>query len=265
MNTPHLLIAEDDVHIRAGLVDALESEGYSVESVADGKAAIEAFQRHRPDLVLLDIMMPEVSGYDVCRAIRRADTRTPVILLTAKGEEIDKVVGLELGADDYVTKPFGVRELLARVAAVLRRSRNAAATAPDAPAALPDRFAFGAATVDHKTYTVICHGRTEPLTARELQLIAFFASRPNEVISREELLNRVWGITYYGTTRTLDQHIAQLRKKVEVDPETPATILTVHGVGYRYVPELPAAAEQPAGKRAAKDDKTNGARRKRRC
>jgi DNA-binding response OmpR family regulator len=256
MNT-HILIAEDDANIRSGLVDALESEGYEVEAVADGQAALEAFRRRKPDLVLLDIMMPEVSGYDVCRTIRRDDTHTPVILLTAKGEEIDKVVGLELGADDYITKPFGVRELLARVAAVLRRSRGAAA--PAASPALPDSFAFGPAQVDRKTYTITCHGRAEPLTARELKLIEFFASRPNEVLGREELLNRVWGLTYYGTTRTLDQHIAQLRKKVELDPETPAAILTVHGVGYRYVP-APAHEE----KKPAKADKANGEKRKNR-
>lgn len=263
MNNPHILIAEDDPHIRAGLVDALEGEGYSVEAVADGKAALESFQRQRPDLVLLDIMMPEVSGYDVCRSIRRTDARTPVILLTAKGEEIDKVVGLELGADDYVTKPFGVRELLARIAAVLRRSRaGAIPAAPDGTSVLPHRFAFGTAMVDRKTYTVTCRGRSDPLTARELKLIEFFVSRPNEVIGRDELLNRVWGLTYYGTTRTLDQHIAQLRKKVEVDPEAPAAILTVHGVGYRYVPATPPGAEQPAGGRMARNGRMNGERRK---
>ena len=261
MSNPRLLIAEDDQHIRTGLVDALESEGYVVEAVADGKAALEAFQRQRPELVLLDIMMPEMSGYDVCRAIRRADARTPVILLTAKGEEIDKVVGLELGADDYVTKPFGVRELLARVAAVLRRSRAAAPAASDATAALPDQLAFGAAQVDHKTYTVTCRGRTEPLTAREMKLIEFLVARPNEVIARDELLNRVWGLTYYGTTRTLDQHIAQLRKKVEADPEAPTAILTVHGVGYRYVPAQPATADSPASHRTTKNGKANGKRR----
>ncbi len=251
MNNIRLLIAEDDPHIRDGLIDTLESEGYAVEAVADGKAALDAFQQRRPDLVLLDIMMPELSGYDVCRAIRRTDTRTPVILLTAKGEEIDKVVGLELGADDYVTKPFGVRELLARVAAVLRRSQTAAPVAPDASATLPDQIAFGAARVDRKTYTVTCHGRSESLTAREMKLIEFLFARPNEVIGRDELLNRVWGLTYYGTTRTLDQHIVQLRKKVEAAPDTPATILTVHGVGYRYVPAKPAPAPETPRKRVS--------------
>ena len=260
MNKLHLLIAEDDLHIRTGLIDALESEGYSVEAVADGQAALAAYQRQPPDLVLLDIMMPELSGYEVCRAIRRTDARTPVILLTAKGEEIDKVVGLELGADDYVTKPFGVRELLARVAAVLRRSRAPAPATADTPPALPDQLPFGAATVNRKTYCVTCQGQTESLTAREMKLIEFLATRPNEVISREELLTRVWGLTYYGTTRTLDQHIAQLRKKIEADPEAPATLLTVHGVGYRYTPTLPPAEKATPNGRGRRTAKADGAR-----
>jgi len=229
-----ILVVEDDPHIREGLCDALASEGFGVEAAADGKAALEAFRRAKPSLVLLDVMMPEMSGYDVCRAIRREDAKTPVIMLTARGEEVDKVVGLELGADDYVTKPFGVRELLARIAAVLRRSQGAAGAAP--AAAAPDRFAFGAASIDRKTYTATCRGAAHPLTPRELKLIEAFQGRPNEVLGRDELLNRVWGVTYYGTTRTLDQHIAQLRKKIEADPDAPAAILTVHGVGYRYVP-----------------------------
>jgi len=165
-------------------------------------------------------------------------------MLTAKGEEVDKVVGLELGADDYVTKPFGVRELLARIAAVLRRAQ----ATEEAPAA-PDRFVFGAATIDRKTYTATCHGETHALTPRELKLIEAFRARPNEVLGRDELLNRVWGVTYYGTTRTLDQHIAQLRKKIESVPDAPVTILTVHGVGYRYVP-LEAAPPDPVPPKA---------------
>lgn len=247
MSQRNVLIVEDDPHIRAGLVDALESEGYTVEAVADGRAALDAFGRHKPDLVLLDIMLPLVSGFDVCRAIRRDDTRTPVIMLTAKGEEVDKVVGLELGADDYVTKPFGVRELLARVAAVLRRSQaSTPAPANTAALALPDQFTFGQAHVDRKTYTVTCHGHSQPLTARELKLIELFVTRPGEVLNREELLNRVWGLTYYGTTRTLDQHIAQLRKKVEIEPDAPTVILTVHGIGYRYIAPV---ADKAAGSR----------------
>ena len=246
-----ILVVEDDPHIREGLCDALTSEGFGVETAADGRAGLEAFRRCNPSLVLLDVMMPGINGYDVCRAIRREDAQMPVILLTAKGEEVDKVVGLELGADDYVTKPFGVRELLARIAAVLRRSQCEPGAAA-AAAGLPDRFAFGAAAIDRKTYTAACGGKTHALTARELKLIDMFLGRPNEVLSRDELLNRVWGVTYYGTTRTLDQHIAQLRKKIEADPDAPAAILTVHGVGYRYVPAVEAAAVATQGRNGRK-------------
>jgi DNA-binding response OmpR family regulator len=177
----------------------------------------------------------------VCRAIRRKDARLPVIILTAKGEEIDKVVGFELGADDYITKPFGVRELLARIAAVLRRSRAAPAPAAETGDP-PDVFPFGCATVDRRKMRAQSGTRTFDLSARELKLIECFRARPDEVLSRDELLNRVWGIDYFGTTRTLDQHIAQLRKKIERHPAEPECLLTVHGVGYRY---LPPAARRP--------------------
>jgi len=229
-----ILIAEDDRAIRQGLTDALESEGYDVRAEPDGQRALAAFEHEAFDLLLLDIMMPEIDGYEVCRAVRKSGSQTPVILLTAKGEEIDKVVGLELGADDYVTKPFGLRELLARVAAQLRRSRYTPSEADSDD--LPDEFAFGSATVFPRLYKVRLGRKEQDLTARELALIQAFAKRPNEVLTRDDLLNRVWGAEYYGTTRTLDQHIAQLRKKVEIKPRTPQTLLTVHGVGYRYLP-----------------------------
>ena len=228
---PKILIAEDEEPIRIGLVDTLESEGYAVTAVADGEAAIQATMRTRFDLVVLDVMMPKRSGYDVCRSLRKRDDQTPVLMLTAKGEEIDKVVGLELGADDYVTKPFGVRELLARIGALLRRA------GPAAPAG--EEFQFGAATIHRKEFRADLGGESHKLSARELTLIDLFRARPNEVLSRDELLNAAWGIEYYGTTRTLDQHIAQLRKKIESDPRKPATILTVHGVGYRHAPGEP--------------------------
>jgi DNA-binding response OmpR family regulator len=227
-----ILVAEDDIHIRQGLCDSLESEGYQPLASRDGREALRIFERESPDLVLLDIMMPELSGYDVCREIRKRDARVPILMLTAKGEEIDKVVGLELGADDYVTKPFGVRELLARVAAALRRSRLS--RREPGPPRVPDVFAFGTAQVDRRRYEVRLGERTTALTARELRLLEVFFSRPGEVLSRDDLLNTVWGVDYSGTTRTLDQHIAQLRKKVEPDPTSPEVILTVHGVGYRY-------------------------------
>ncbi|MBM4155659.1 MAG: response regulator transcription factor [Lentisphaerae bacterium] len=238
MSRVRILVAEDDPPIRRGLVDALGGEGYEVEAVADGGAALRAFAPGRFALLLLDIMMPERSGYDVCRAVRATDTATPIILLTAKGEEIDKVVGLELGADDYITKPFGVRELLARIAAVLRRSRAVApATAAPPPTDSPRTLRFGAAEIDRRTFRGRLGRRTFEVTARELKLIEAFHARPDEVLSRDVLLNEVWGVDYFGTTRTLDQHIAQLRKKIEASPAEPRTILTVHGVGYRYMPE----------------------------
>lgn len=198
--TIRVLIAEDDANLRQGLIDLLEGEGYAVEAAADGRRALEAFRRQAPDLVLLDVMMPELSGYDVCRQIRKSDSRTPIIMLTAKGEEIDKVVGLELGADDYVTKPFGLHELRARIAAVLRRST---AQQPQALAGLPQQFAIGQALVDRKTYLVRLGSQTHSLTSRELRLLDIFHARPNEVLSRNDLLNAAWGVDYFGTTRTL--------------------------------------------------------------
>jgi len=178
-------------------------------------------------------MMPGKSGYDVCRAIRSQDERIPIIMLTAKGQEIDKVVGLQLGADDYVTKPFGVNELLARIAAVLRRSRHNACEASE-EAKAPDHFDFGDTAIDGLQYRARKGAQTFDLSGRELKLLQFFHAHPNEVLSRDRLLNAVWGIEYFGTTRTVDQHIAQLRKKVEIDPNNPRFIKTVHGVGYRY-------------------------------
>ncbi len=230
--TARILIAEDDKNIREGLIDTLESEGYQAVAAVDGDDAMIQFAASSPDLVLLDVMMPGKSGYDVCREIRTDNTQVPIIMLTAKGEEIDKVVGLQLGADDYVTKPFGVHELLARIAAVLRRTRPAAA--PTEPSGLPDPLAFGPTTIDRKRYRATRGDAGFDLSARELKLIEQFCAHPGEVLSRDQLLNAVWGISYYGTTRTLDQHIAQLRKKIEPDPASPTVITTVHGVGYRY-------------------------------
>jgi DNA-binding response OmpR family regulator len=228
-----LLVAEDDPAIRLGLVATLESEGYSVVAAADGATALTLYPQQHYDLVVLDVMMPRVSGFDVCRELRRRDGRVPILFLTAKAEEVDKVVGLKLGADDYVTKPFGVHELLARVEALLRRARAAATPADDGTGALPPVFALGAAQIDRHRLTATVDGRTSPLTARELRLAMVFAVHAGETLGRDALLNAVWGVDYFGTTRTLDQHVAQLRKKIERRPETPETIVTVHGVGYR--------------------------------
>jgi DNA-binding response OmpR family regulator len=226
-----ILIAEDDADIRQGLCDLLQGEGFAVVPASDGAQALKLAAQEKVDLYLLDVMMPGKNGYDVCRELRRKDQRTPVCFLTAKGEEIDKVVGLELGADDYVTKPFGVHELLARVGALLRRARRGAGeTAPT----FGDTMKFGEAVVNRKTFTVKLRGAESPLTPREMKLLEAFAARPGEALTRDQLLNAAWGIDYLGTTRTLDQHVAQLRKKIEPDPEAPKVLLTVHGVGYRF-------------------------------
>jgi DNA-binding response OmpR family regulator len=228
-----ILIAEDDPNIRLGLVATLESEGYAVTAAADGAQALKLFAQEKFDLVMLDVMMPKTSGYEVCRELRARGVRVPVLMLTAKGEEIDKVVGLKLGADDYVTKPFGVHELLARVEALLRRARTTAVENGGREAELAPVFRLGAAEIDRRKFTASVAGRTEELTARELRLAEVFAAHAGEVLTRDALLNAVWGVGYFGTTRTLDQHVAQLRKKVEAVPEEPRTIITVHGVGYR--------------------------------
>lgn len=231
MKRRHILLAEDDPNIRTGLVDALESEGYATTVATNGKTALTLAKQTAFDLILLDVMMPELSGYDVCRTLRKTNLKVPIIMLTAKGEEIDKVVGLELGADDYITKPFGLRELLARVAAALRRA-STHSEGSEAKSA----FQFGPARVDPKTFELCIDDTTLPLTPRELKLLSTFHAHPNEALSRDALLNAAWGIDYMGTTRTLDQHIVQLRKKIEPDPAHPTTLLTVHGHGYRYQP-----------------------------
>jgi len=235
-----ILIAEDDPNIRLGLMTTLESEGHDVTAASDGAQALKLWPQAKFNLVILDIMMPKTSGYDVCREIRAKDARVPVLFLSAKGEEIDKVVGLKLGADDYLTKPFGVHELIARVEALLRRARmsgGGVGLPGGGGDALPATFKLGHALIDRRKFTATLgagkNAVTEPLTARELKLAEIFAARAGEVLTRDALLNAAWGVDYFGTTRTLDQHVAQLRKKVERKPEEPETIITVHGVGYR--------------------------------
>jgi len=226
-----ILVAEDDVAILTGLVDLLEGEGFLVDKALDGAQAIERWNEVRPDLILLDVMMPEKSGFEVCREIRKRDAETPVIMLTAKGEEIDTVVGLELGADDYVVKPFGTNELLARIRAVLRRGRGKSPSRDDR------LIAFGDVRVDPRTMRGLRGEHEFDVSPRELGLLRLFTSREGEALDRFTILDEVWGVRYEGTTRTLDQHIAGLRKKVEKDPEHPRHIQTVHGVGYRFTSE----------------------------
>jgi DNA-binding response OmpR family regulator len=234
MSRIRVLIAEDDPALRAGLVDALDQEGYVALGARDGGEALALCERQSFDLLILDVMMPVQSGYDVCRALRAKGKRLPILMLTAKGEEVDKVLGLELGADDYVTKPFSLRELTARVHALLRRARRPEEEATSAE--LADSFSFAGGRVQRREFTFTRGRQTLALSAREVKLVETFARHPREVLSRDELLNAGWGIAYLGTTRTLDQHIAQLRKKIEAHADRPVHILTVHGVGYKYVP-----------------------------
>ncbi len=227
-----VLIIEDDPHILLGLEEVLTSDGFEVAVCNRGDHAIAAVVRHRPALLVLDVMLPGLSGYDICKQLRAKKMATPILMLTAKGQEIDKVVGLDLGADDYVTKPFGVRELLARIHALLRRmgGNGPAVEQPQTP------FQIGGAVIDPKTFQLKRGKAVEELTAKELKLLQLFSSHPSEVLSRDRLLNEVWGYGYYGTTRTLDQVIVQLRKKLGDNGDEPKHLMTVHGVGYKLVP-----------------------------
>jgi DNA-binding response OmpR family regulator len=226
-----ILIVEDDPHILLGLEEVLKSEDYEVASCNRGDQALDAVTKHRPALIVLDVMLPGLSGYDICKQLRARKVVTPILMLTAKGQEIDKVIGLDLGADDYVTKPFGVRELLARIQALLRRSGSDASsqTADDKP------FKIGDATIDPKTFQIRRGKTVGELTAKELKLLQFFHAHAGEVLSRDKLLNEVWGYNYYGTTRTLDQVIVQLRKKIGDNAGEPKHLLTIHGVGYKLI------------------------------
>jgi len=224
----HVLVVEDDPHIRLGLCDALRGENYDVTECGTGTHALGQLRQARPDLVILDLMLPGKSGYDLCREIRAQKNRVPILMLSAKGQEIDKVVGLELGADDYVTKPFSVRELLARVHALLRRAEPV----PDAHD-LPAEIAFGKVRIDCKALRGTRGREPIELTPRELRVLALLFRERGNAVGREAILNEVWGIEYYGTTRTLDQLMVKLRQKIEETPGEPRHLVTVHTLGYR--------------------------------
>lgn len=224
-----ILVIEDDPHILLGLEEVLKSEGFDVVSCNRGDHALDAVAKNKPALMVLDVMLPGLSGYDICKQLRAKGVAAPILMLTAKGQEIDKVVGLDLGADDYVTKPFGVRELLARIQALLRRGGNAHST----NAADNNSFQIGDALIDPRSFQIKRRKNVEELTARELKLLQIFHAHPGEVLSRDRLLNEAWGQNYYGTTRTLDQVIVQLRKKLGDNGSEPKHLLTVHGVGYK--------------------------------
>ena len=221
----YVLFAEDDETLRTGLEAALSSEGYETCGCKDGNEALSAFAQRRPDLLILDVMMPGKSGFDVCVEVRRSDPTVPIIFLTAKTSEADVVIGLGLGADDFIPKPFRIRELLARVSAALRRGQLAAATESS------DMFTIGSARIDARRFLVSTgEPPDQPLTVRELGLLKEFAAHPGEVLSRDNLLDEVWGMDYAGGTRTLDQHIVQVRRKLGPSGDL---IETVRGVGYR--------------------------------
>jgi len=223
-----ILIVEDEAQMRLGLKDNLEFEGYTVDIAEDGSAGLDKIGNTSYDLIILDIMLPQISGFEVCRKIREKGIKTAVIMLTAKGEEIDKVLGLELGADDYITKPFSLRELLARVKAVLRRTEEQALTARDS-------VRIGRMEVNFKTYNAYLEGKSVTTTHKEFEILKFLWQHRGEVVSRDQLLNQVWGYSENPTTRTVDNFILKLRQKVENDPSHPQHILTVHGIGYKLI------------------------------
>ena len=222
-----VLIVEDDPAILRGLADNLRFEKYDVLTATDGEAGYKLQTTQNPDLIVLDLMLPRMTGLELCRRLRTEGRQVPILMLTARGEEADRVVGLDLGADDYVTKPFSVMELLARIRALLRRTNSSKS--------LPNDLSFGDVEIDFLRYVARRRGRPVDMTRKEFAILRLLGSRTGEVVTRDELLNEVWGVESYPVTRTVDNHIAGLRAKLEADPARPVYIRTVHGVGYSFV------------------------------
>lgn len=225
-----VLIVEDEAAMRMGLKDNLEFESYEVEVAIDGAEGLQKVTNNQYDLVILDVMMPKMSGFDVCKAMRKNGDMTPVIFLTAKSEEIDKVLGLELGADDYMTKPFSLRELIARVKAILRRQM-----ASEAPGQLTGEQQIGRLTLDFAQYKAHNSDGNVKMSYKEFEILQYLLENKNEVVSRYDLLNKVWGYDAQPTTRTVDNFILRLRQRIEENHNDPQHILTVHGVGYKLL------------------------------
>lgn len=221
-----ILVVEDEPAMQLGLKDNLELESYAVEVAADGETGLTKIKSGNFDLILLDVMLPKLSGFDVCKAARAAGITTPIILLTARGEEIDKVLGLELGADDYMTKPFSVRELLARIKAHLRRSK---------PYRVTPGLQIGRLQLDFHAFRAEENGSEVKLSHKEFEILTYLYAHKNQVVSRHALLENVWGYEEQPTTRTVDNFMVRLRQKVEVNPNQPKVILTVHGTGYKLI------------------------------
>lgn len=225
-----ILIIEDDVSILSGLRDVLVFKSYEVLTAADGEKGYAAALKEKSDLIILDIMLPKMDGFTLCRKLRAAGNTTPILMLTARGEEPDKVQGLDIGADDYVTKPFSLPELMARVRALLRRTPGGTEGRP-----LPDFIRIGDVSVDFKKYEADKSDEALRLSPKEFGILRYLASRAGEAVTRDELLDEVWGYDLYPTTRTVDNHVAQLRSKVEKNPDEPEYLITVHGVGYKLI------------------------------
>jgi two-component system alkaline phosphatase synthesis response regulator PhoP len=223
-----ILIIEDEEDLVKGLKLNLAGEGYDVAWAYDGQEGIRKALEERPDLIILDIMLPKMDGLEVCREIRQKNINIPIIMLTAKGEEVDKVVGLEVGADDYITKPFSIRELLARLKAHLRREKREVKKIPEA-------YSFGDVEVDFSHFKVRRKGKEVDLTSLEVEILKYFVAHRGEVVTREALLDKIWGYERFPTTRTIDNHILKLRKKIEEDPAHPKYIFSVYGAGYRFM------------------------------
>jgi len=224
-----ILVVEDEPDMQSGIKDNLEFEGYEVDTASDGKEGLQKILSNGFDLVLLDVMLPHISGFDVCKKVRHENNETPIIFLTAKGEEIDKVIGLESGGDDYLTKPFSLRELLARVKAVLRRTEK------QTGAVASSKIEIGKLSVDFDTYTATIANEQVKMTSKEFEILQYLLKHKNATISRDSLLDNVWGYDFQPTTRTIDNFILKLRQKVEDNPNDPQIIITVHGMGYRLV------------------------------
>ncbi|MEO8462764.1 MAG: response regulator transcription factor [Chloroflexota bacterium] len=220
-----ILVVEDEPTLRETLVEALQADGFRVTAAANGRSALERFRIDHPDLVLLDLMLPEISGIDVCRLIR-AESSVPIVMLTARGSEVDKVVGLELGADDYVTKPFSLRELSARIRAIFRRGEQIAA------ANVPVAIDLGMVQVDVAGHRILRAGAVVPVKPKVFELLAFLIGHAGQVVTRDQLLEQVWGYDYAGETRTVDVHIHWLRAAIEAEPSNPTLVQTIRGVGY---------------------------------
>jgi DNA-binding response OmpR family regulator len=223
-----ILIVEDERDLVLGLKDNLELEGYQVSVAYDGESGLQAALTETPDLILLDVMLPKLSGLDLCRRLRAKGANTLVIMLTARGTEIEKVVGLETGADDYITKPFGLNELLARIRALFRRAQRHTADV--------EWFGFGDIQLDFRKYHASKGGKPLDLSPREFAMLKFLVQHREETVTREQLLDHVWGVENYPFTRTVDNHVAKLRQKIEESPSTPRHIITVHRIGYRFMP-----------------------------